>query len=202
MKVLKDDIYKSILNEARKEFMKKGFKDTSMRKIAKNANVGLSNIYNYFRNKDEIYSAIVKPAKEAIFTFITEGNSEKNYEFCNMSESGHFDADVMAYIEMIEKYKEEYRLLFYHSHGSSFSNFRNELTDHMSKVSFNYMGVEKQHNAEAKEISPFFIHIMASWAVSILGEVVIHKLEKQKIRDFFWEYLRFQHAGWKELIGT
>ena len=59
MRVLKDDKYKSILRAARKEFILRGFKDASMRTIAKDANVGLSNIYNYFKNKDEIFLEIV-----------------------------------------------------------------------------------------------------------------------------------------------
>ena len=66
MKVLKDEIYESILSVARQEFLCKGYKETSMRNIAQKANVGLSNIYNYFKNKDEIYKTVVTPAKSHI----------------------------------------------------------------------------------------------------------------------------------------
>ena len=52
MQKLKNDIRKQVIIQAKKKFIAKGFKDASMRTIAKNAEVGLSNIYNYFKNKD------------------------------------------------------------------------------------------------------------------------------------------------------
>ena len=55
MQIQKDNIRKKILEVARSEFIAKGFKDTSMRTIAKKGEVNLSNIYNYFSNKDEIF---------------------------------------------------------------------------------------------------------------------------------------------------
>ena len=202
MKVLKDNIYKSILKSASTEFRANGFKDASMRSIAKDADVGLSNIYNYFKNKDEIFQAIVNPAKNDIFNFITQKHNEESFQFYNRSQYGHTEEDIEHYISLIEKYKEEYRLLLYHSQGSSLCNFRDELTDHMTHVSYDYMGLEKKYNPQAKEVSSFFIHAMASWMVSILGEIVTHELDRQKIREFFREYFQFGFAGWRELIGT
>lgn len=202
MKVLKDEIYKSILSVARQEFISNGYKDTSMRDIAQKANVGLSNIYNYFKNKDEIYIAIVQPAKSDIFTFITQQHTEENIDFHRMTELGHNEEAIKYYIDLIEKYKEEYRLLLYYSQGSSMCNFRDELTDHMTNVSYDYMALEKKHDVRVNEVSYFFIHTMSSWMVSILGEIVTHELDRQKIREFFREYFRFSFAGWRELIGT
>lgn len=202
MKILKNEIFEAILSVARQEFLSKGYKDTSMRDIAQKANVGLSNIYNYFKNKDEIYMAIVQPAKHGMFTFVTRQHTEENFDFNRMTEFGHNEEAIIYYIDLIEKYKEEYRLLLYCSQGSSMSNFRDELTDHLTHVSYDYMALEKKHDARANEVSPFFIHTMSSWMVSILGEIVTHQLDRQKIREFFREYFRFIYAGWRELIGT
>lgn len=202
MKLLKDEIFESILSVARQEFLSKGYKDTSMRDIAKKANVGLSNIYNYFKNKDEMYQAILYPAKNSISNFITQQHTEENFDFSHVTPYGHNENAIVYYIDLIEKYKEEYRLLLYCSEGSSMANFRDELTDHMTHISHDYMALEKKHNAQAHAISPFFIHTMSSWMVSILGEIATHELDRQKIREFFQEYFRFSYAGWRELIGT
>ena len=202
MKVLKDEIYNSILSVARQEFLCKGYKETSMRDIAQKANVSLSNIYNYFKNKDKIYKAVVAPAKNDIFNFITQQHTEENIDFNKISKFGHKEETIEYYIDLIEKYKEEYRLLLYCSEGSSMSNFRDELTNHMTCVSYDYMALEKKHNPKANDVSPFFIHTISSWMVSILGEIVTHELNRQKIREFFREYFRFSFAGWCELIGT
>jgi len=201
MRVLKDDKYNSILNTARIEFVDRGFKETSMRSIAKNARVGLSNIYNYFENKDEIFLAIVKPAKDELFGFITRQHTEETVDFSNMSVFGHKEEAMEYYIDLIYKYKEEYRLLLYYSDGSSLSNFRDILTDHMTQVSYTYMELVKKYNPNANEVSDFFFHTLASWMTSILGEIVTHDLNRRKIREFFKEYFRFGFAGWRELTG-
>ena len=201
MRVLKNDIYRSILKAARSEFLNKGFKEASMRNISQKADVGLSNIYNYFKNKDEIFEAIVKPAKDEMFTFITRQHTEEYIDFNKISPFGHQEEAMEYYINLIYKYKDEYHLLLYRSQGSSLDNFREALGNHITKVSHNYMELEKKYNPEINKISPFFIHVMSSWMVSILGEIVIHNLSKRKIREFFREYFRFSFAGWRELTG-
>lgn len=202
MRVLKNDIYQSILDVARKEFINHGFKDASMRIIAKNAGVSLSNIYNYFENKDKIFLAIVQPARDDIFAFITRQHTEDNIDFTRISGFGHHEEIIEYYIDLIDKYKEELRLLLYHSQGSSMNNFRDMFTDHITRVSHDYMRLERKHFPDNKEVSHFFIHTLSSWMVSILGEIVTHNLVRQKVREFFREYFRFTSAGWNELTSS
>jgi len=201
MRILKDDTYKSILQAARDEFIRSGYKDTSMRAIAKRADVGLSNIYNYFKNKDEIFLAIVKPAKDEIFTFISQQHTEGNAKPERISTFHCHDEAIESYIRLIEKYKQELRLLLYHSEGSSVKDFRDTFTDHITQVSSNYMALVKKHYPQANDVSSFFMHALASWMVSILGEIITHDLNRRQIREFFREYFKYEIAGWCELTG-
>lgn len=61
MQFKKEDIRQTIIDKAREEFLIKGFKDASLRTIAKDAGVGLSNIYNYFKNKDDLFCEVLAP---------------------------------------------------------------------------------------------------------------------------------------------
>lgn len=201
MRILKDDKYNSILHYARCEFFRCGFKDASMRTISKESKVGLSNIYNYFRNKDEIFIAVVNPAKEELFRFITQQHTEENIDFKRISAFGHQEEAIECYINLVCSHKEEFRLLLFHSQGSSMADFRDALTGHITQVSHNYLKLEKKYYPGANNVSHFFIHAMASWMVSILGEIVTHDLDKHQIREFFREYFRFGFAGWCELTG-
>lgn len=72
----KDDIHRRILQAARGEFLQKGFKDTSMRTISRLSGVTLSNIYNYFRDKDEIFRAVLTPLLNAFEQLFAEHNSD------------------------------------------------------------------------------------------------------------------------------
>lgn len=202
MRVLNDDKYNAILQSARKEFITKGFKDASMRSIAANAGVGLSNIYNYFLNKDDIFLAIVKPARDALYSFIHKNHNEESIDHNRSTTFGHKEEAVEYYIYLIDTYRDELRMLLFHSQGSSLGNFREAFTDYITETSFHYMDLERKHYPDTKEISPFFMHALASWMVSVMGEIVTHDLSKEKIREFFREYFRFEFAGWRELTET
>ncbi|WP_296944437.1 TetR/AcrR family transcriptional regulator [uncultured Dysgonomonas sp.] len=201
MRILRDDKYKSILKAARTEFVQKGFKDASMRAIAKNANVGLSNIYNYFRNKDEIFLEVVSPARDDLFAFVKEKHTEKYIDFNYMSTIDYQEETVDVYIQLLVKYKEEIRLLLFHSQGSTMENFRETLTEYLTHVSDNHKSIVKMHYPQMQEVSSFFTHTLCAFMVSTVGEIVTHDMDRQKIRDFFKEYFRFQIAGWRELTG-
>lgn len=66
MQYPKDDIQKEILKAAEKVFLENGFPKASMREIAQEAQVGLSNIYNYFKSKDDIFRTVVRPCNQCI----------------------------------------------------------------------------------------------------------------------------------------
>lgn len=200
MRTLNDEKYNSILEEARKEFTLNGFKESSMRTISQNSGVGLSNIYNYFINKDDIFLAVVNPAKNRLMSFVSERHTEAKMMIDHSNSQEYSNEDIETYIDLLFQYKDELRLLLFQSQGSSLENFRDMITDHMTTVSHEYMVMGKKHFPMTKEISPFFIHTMSSWMVSIIGELITHDLDKNTIRDFFHEYFKFGYAGWRELI--
>lgn len=201
MRVLRDDKYRAILKAARKEFIQKGFKDASMRTIAKNAEVGLSNIYNYFRNKDEIFIEVVSPARNDLFAFVKEKHTEKYIDFNLMSTLNFQEETADVYIQLLMKYKEEIRLLLFHSQGSTMENFRETLIEYLTDVSNNHATLVKKHYPQVHEVSSFFTHTLCAFMVGIVGEIVTHDMDKQKLKEFFKEYFRFQIAGWRELTG-
>lgn len=202
MRVLKDDKYEAILRAARSEFIRKGYKEASMRAIAAASGVGLSNVYNYFPGKDGIYAAVVGPARDELFLFIVRQHGEERVDFNRYASFGHCDDIIDDYIDIIERYREELRLLFYGSDGSSMGGFREAFTDHLTQVSSDYMALERRMFPQTREVSPCFIHALSSWMVSVVGEIVAHELDRHRIRDFFREYFRFEFAGWRELTGN
>ena len=75
MQVKKIEIRNEILAVSEKEFLKRGFKNSSMRTIATKAHTTLGNLYNYFENKDAILDAIIGDTPEQIFQVIQEHNN-------------------------------------------------------------------------------------------------------------------------------
>ena len=201
MQIQKDDIRKNILKVARKEFIEKGFKDASMRSIAKDAKVGLSNIYNYFRNKDEIFSEILSGLLNAMDKVMEEHNSPKYISVDIFHSEEYMRSQIDMFVELIENYKDDFKLLFFKSSGSSLENYRNEITDRHTKTGIEYITLMKQKYPKINgDVSEFFIHTMSSWWMSIIAELVMHDLSHSALENFIREYMEFGTAGWKKVM--
>ncbi len=59
MQVLKDEIRNKILQIAEIKFLEFGYINTSTRDIAKLVSISVSNLYKYFKNKEDIFETIV-----------------------------------------------------------------------------------------------------------------------------------------------
>ena len=58
----KEGVYERVLECAKEEFLKKGFKDASLREIAKAAGTSTGSIYTRFGDKEGMFQELVEPA--------------------------------------------------------------------------------------------------------------------------------------------
>ena len=65
MQYLKEDIQEKILHIAEEVFSEKGYKDASMREIASRSGITVSNIYHYFKSKDELAIQVTSHVDDA-----------------------------------------------------------------------------------------------------------------------------------------
>ena len=140
----KDDIHRRILQAARGEFLQKGFKDTSMRTISWLLGVTLSNIYNYFRDKDDIFRAVLTPLLNAFEQLFAEHNSDDymSKEFFSMD--SHQKKLIDDFMVIPTNYKTELKILLFNSAGSSLENFRDTFVDRYTQESLRYMKLMKE----------------------------------------------------------
>ncbi len=201
MQTQKDDIRKNILEVARKQFQENGFKDTSMRKIAKESGVVLSNIYNYYKNKDEIFCEVLSKVLQAMDAVMGEHNSSEYISIDIFTSDEYMRNQIDMFVELIDDYKEDFNLLLFKSAGSSLENFRNETIDKHTQTGIEYIALMKQKYPEINgEVSEFFIHTMSSWWMSIIAELVMHDLSHEALEKFIREYMEFGTAGWKRVM--
>lgn len=115
---------KIVIEDAAKELLiKQGFHATSMRDIAKTANVSLGNLYNYYKTKDDIFESIINrylividQKLKDIFEQIDEPlepESLRNFgamvgELVNQ----HHDFWLLMYIDVLEFQNRHFRKMF------------------------------------------------------------------------------------------
>lgn len=66
MQVLKDELRHRILLEAQHLFLQRGYDRTSLQMIADKVNISKSNLYHYFKNKEELFYELTDGAAEGL----------------------------------------------------------------------------------------------------------------------------------------
>ena len=201
MQTKKNNIYEKVLKTARREFLERGYKDTNMRTIAEKTGVGLSNIYNYFDNKNVIFQKILAPAMAAIDELLDEHNYEENLTIDIFLSQQYIKKQTEMLVNLICRHKDGLRILLFKSHGSSLENYRNDFIDRHTRIGLRYLQLMKQRYPHIHiDFSDFFVHTMSSWWISIIGELVMHDLTKKELTRFISEYVEYATAGWKGIM--
>jgi AcrR family transcriptional regulator len=68
----------AIMDAAVGIFAKKGYRDTTLDEIAITSEFGKGTIYNYFKSKEEIYSAIIEDVSISLYQIIQQADSATN----------------------------------------------------------------------------------------------------------------------------
>lgn len=124
MQYLKEDVKTRILTSALKAFKKEGYMDASVRNIAKDAGVALGNVYRYFKNKEDLFNAIVDPVYDRLMKYID------NLKKVDKANSDAVDELMLIKDKIIEVFKEnssELLILLDKSKGSKYENMKEGL---------------------------------------------------------------------------
>ncbi len=205
MQVKKEDINNDILKSARSLFLRKGFARTSIHDIADKAGVGMSNIYNYFGNKDQILNALVAPAIEMLEeTMLKHGteNPEEYYQELKQMSDEFITKTTNTYCKLISKYSWQLELLFFKAKGSLLEDYFDKFTDRCTECVKEFLLALKNSNPDfTHNFDDFTIHIHTARMLTLFREMVMHKPKINKMKEIIAVCIRFESAGWTSLIN-
>lgn len=202
MQTTKSHIRKLLLDTARSSFFEKGFKAVSMREISKRSGVGLSNIYNYYPNKDSLLADVLHPLLRDIDQFMAQHNTSEHLTIKIFTSEDIQRKWLETSLGIVSRYRNELKLLFFASHGSRFENFEEEWIDKTTSTGIEYIEEMKARYPQLHaDISTFFIRFISAWWVSMIKELLRHEeLSEREIECFVGEHLRFTTGGWGKLM--
>ncbi|WP_432662731.1 TetR/AcrR family transcriptional regulator [Wukongibacter baidiensis] len=126
MQVLKEEVRNNILKAAIGEFRENGFKNSSMRNIAKRSGMTVGNLYRYFDNKEDLFYTIVNPTFNKMKEVINDeeislhGKDGKNYIAQQVTK---------RIIEINEEYRDELLIIINGSEGTKFASAKKEFLE-------------------------------------------------------------------------
>lgn len=201
MQVLKSNTNKNILKAARDLFLKNGFTGVSMREISTTSGVGLSNIYNYYTNKDELFVTVVKPATDALYSLL-DNNKESNFiDIFDLNSEKNIHKYINLYSQLIKKHHTELKILFHKASGSSLHNFKYDFTRKSVEIVRNSLEIlAKREPGRVDDISDFSLNMHYLFKTSFLEEIVKHDDLYDDLENIIYEYVRLEVSGWKNFI--
>lgn len=206
MQIKKDYTRDQIVEVAKQVFLTKGYAKTSMRDIAAGVGIGVSNIYNYFNGKDQLFRHIVSPLLTELERMMHEHHNVNNQDqFVRYAQGDGDDMlseHVQSYMKLINNHRDELKLLLYQSQGSSLENYIDEYTEACTQLVMAFMNEFKRKYPHFSVIhTPFTYHIHLVWMFSFISEVIKHQLTSDEIRRAIEDYIAFEFTGWRALMN-
>lgn len=201
MQVLKEDIRGRLLAVARQQFGQKGFSKTSMREIADLSGVGVGNIYNYFKNKDEMFYEVVRPVLNAMEAMLQEHHGIRGEDVMTIRSEKYLKACIDEYVSLIDTHRELMIILFFRAQGSSLERFRENYVDRSTELVKDWFAAMQQKYPEINtKVSDFSIRLHTVWMFTFFEELLKHPVSKQEIEAILHDYILFEIQGWRAII--
>ena len=199
----KTDSHNRIIEAARKEFMKYGYNDASLRRIAANAGIQVSGLYKHFSDKEEMFTSLVEPAISGFYALYHEMENEY-FDMVDGLENDYEwegDDETVRLMKYIYDNLEEFRLLVQCSGGTKYEDFVHEVAELEEEVTGRYMEELKAKGLDIKDVDPMEMHLLTSSYVEAVFQPVIHDLSREKAMHFAGTLQDFFRPAWKALFG-
>lgn len=196
-----------LLEIAKREFLRNGFSEVSMRDISKATGMALGNIYYYYKTKDELYMAILSPLllrMKEYMKYHNESNSLMEDILC--MEKDKFDEYLKSprctsYFDLLLSHRDEFYMLFYLSSGSSLEKYEEELQLYLVEMGYEYLEKYMKVKKIKIEVDEKFMKIYSTMMIALMKEIVKKKkIPLSELRRLYIQFCLFSMNGWKTLM--
>lgn len=193
-----------ILAAGKEEFLKKGFKDASLRDIAAAAGVTTGAIYGYYPDKNALFTALVEPCashfRQRFYTAQEDFTKLPQQEQIR-SMSQYSSMELAELLEYIYRHFDSFRLLVCGSAGTGYEEYLESLVEVEAKATARFVETLRQNGYNPAQLQPNLIHILSSAYFSAVFETVAHNMSKQEADEYVDQITTFFTAGWSMLLG-
>ncbi len=185
------------------EFLEKGFRGASLREIVKKAGVTTGAFYGYYKSKEELFSALVKPHADYILNYF-KGQVEKFMEIPKNEWADNmtsYSKDGMVHIfEYAWEHREAFRLILNASEGTDFENFIHDIVEVEINITHVFYAEMEKQGFKPYAFDPNLEHTIISGEFSALFELIVHDVSFEDGRKCAEELHDFYEAGWQSVL--
>lgn len=191
-----------ILKSGKELFLQKGYEQAGLREISKRAGVTTGAFYRNFSDKEELFSELVSPLVESVFSKFKEFE-EKNFQNLDskaqdLNSKINIEGTIEVSLLLFEK-KDILELLINCSAGTKYSNFIEQLTLMQDESQKKMNDRIKSENVIAEKRAKVGIHALNHARFSALTEIVLHSENKEELILNAELLAVFFEEGWKKI---
>ncbi len=185
------------------EFLEKGFRGASLREIVKKAGVTTGAFYGYYKSKEELFSALVKPHSDYVLNYFESIVAKfmeipKSQWAQNMSA---YSKDGMVHIyEYAFNHKDAFRLILTASEGTCFENFIHNIVEVEVNITHIFYREMESQGYKPYAFDPNLEHMIISGQFSAVFELVVHDISFEDGKKCIRALHDFYEAGWKSVL--
>ena len=189
---------------ARREFLERGFRASSLRNIVKEAGLTTGAFYGYYKSKEDLFEALVGEH----YRWILRRFREAQQEFANLPRERQpevmGDISGLCMFDMLHyayRNLESFKLILCCSEGTRFSGLVDEMVEIEVEATHAYLGVLEELGRPAPQIDLRLEHILITGMFHTFFELIIHEMPLPEAENYVREMRAFYSAGWMKIMG-
>lgn len=190
-----------ILECAEREFLEQGYQKANLRKIAENAKATTGALYAHFKNKTELFDALVKGPADELFQGLAASHQQSNSMLENSSEWNQplqLSVDSTDWmLDYIYEHYNAFKLIVCCSEGTPYAAYLDRLVEVEEQAVRKTLALVNP----SCSVDDFFIHVMCMTGYQEMFEVVAHDLPKEQALSYVEKTRQFRFAGWAAVLG-
>lgn len=194
----------NILNAAKKEFLAKGFKTSSLRNIVKTANVTTGAFYGYFKSKEELFDMLVKEQYKLLMKKYKQAQSDFSKLTPEQQKNGvgEISGECMTWMtEYVYENKDAFKLLLCCSEGTKYENMIHEMVEIEIDATHAFAKILKNLESDEYKIDLQLEHMLVSGMFAAFFELIIHDVPYENAKQYVQDLRMFYTAGWQKIMG-
>lgn len=192
-----------ILEVGKKEFLKHGFKDASLRGIVKEAGFTQGAFYGYYKDKASLFDAIVSSVYKELITQFTQAQEEHFALIPKEETKATMDLSV-NYLKYFVNYMydnyDAFKLIICCSEGTRYETFTHDLVEMDAKRGYEYLTILKEAGKLEGVLSYELYHMITSAYFTAIFEMVVHDMPREKSMDYVEGIEKFFTSGWNGVL--
>jgi len=198
----KTESHNRIIPAAMQEFLEKGFQNASTRSIAARAGITSGGLYRHFKDKEDMFAALVEPALDELNQWL-DMHVSNGYEGAI---SGDYDrmwrnSELGMMRDVVYRNIDAFRLILCCSQGTRYENFVDELVRKHQSMMLDIFDKLRAQGVPVKDVSAEELHILMSAYITALFEPVAHNYPLEKAMHHLKIVGDFFLPGWHDLLG-